>query len=334
MRLRTFTLLALGAVWALAGNPLAADAPSAAMLLLTARAANAPAPLATPIPYAGQEMVHPSVFYREGGWNGFPYWMAATPYAHSDAGLENPSLYCSLDGLTWSVPKGIVNPMIPKPKAARRYNSDCHLAGDPDGSLHMFYRAAGGDGDDTLFVVSSRDGLNWSAPRTILDVPLADERQLSPAVFFDAGRWTMYYVDSSQFPYLIRMRTGPKPEGPWSAPRAVEGISAPPHKMLWHLDAFRYQGCTVLLVDTTEIYRTQDGGHLFFAVSSDGLRFTQAEHPVLAPSDGWDSSIYRSCCLPMPGGKAFSIWYSAWGPALGWRVGFTRLELSASPAKL
>jgi len=106
----------------------------------------------------------------------------------------------------------------------------------------------------------------------------------------------------------------------------VQGVEAPPHKMLWHLDAFLFQGSTVLLVDTTEIYRTQDGGQLFFAVSADGLRFTRAKRPVLASSGGWDSSMYRSCCLPM-GGNRFAIWYSAWGPELGWRVGFTQVTL-------
>jgi len=325
--LRRLAGIVLWAVCGWAGTPGPATLAPAVQALLAARAANAPAPLATPVPYTGAEMVHPSVFHQEGGWNGFPYWMAATPYARSDAQYENPSLYCSMDGLDWQVPKGVVNPLIPKPRAARRYNSDCHLALDPDGRLHLFYRAAGGDQDDTLFVVSSRDGRHWTEPKVILDVPLADERELSPACYFDGARWVMYYVDSSQFPYVIRRRTAPRAEGPWSAAREVQGISAPPHQMLWHLDAFPFQGATVLLVDSTEIYRTQEGGHLFLAASSDGLAFTQGARPVLANTDGWDRSIYRSCCLPMAGGQALSLWYSAWGPDLGWRVGYTRINL-------
>ena len=55
---------------------------------------------------------------------------------------KNPSLYVSQDGVSWSAPPGIVNPLIPKPALARRYNSDPHLALDPDGRLHLFYRAA------------------------------------------------------------------------------------------------------------------------------------------------------------------------------------------------
>jgi len=278
------------------------------------------------VPYTGAELVHPSVVYREGGWNGYPYWMAATPYARSDAQFENPSLYCSLDGRAWSVPRGVVNPLVPRPKQARRYNSDCHLAMDPDGRLHLFYRVAGGDGDDVLYLTSSRDGMAWSAPRVVLDQPLADERELSPAVLFDGAGWVMYYVDSSEFPYVIRRRTAARAEGPWSAAEPVRGIAAPGHQMLWHLDAFRWRGATVLLVDTTEIYRTQEGGQLFFAVSADGLRFTRGERPVLAPGGGWDRSLYRSCCVPL-GGDRLAIWYSAWGPESGWRLGFTSVDL-------
>jgi len=314
--------LLLAALCASAGAP---DAPGPAAALLAASAANAAAPLATPVPYAGAELVHPSVFFREGGWNGFPYWMAVTPYAHSDARLENPSLYCSRDGLAWSVPRGLVNPLVPPTGLARRYNSDPHLAADPDGRLHLFYRVAGGDGDDTLFLTSSRDGSAWTRPRKILDVPLADERQLSPAVLFDGAGWVMYYVDSSEFPYVIRRRRAPRAEGPWSAPEPVRGVAAPAHQMLWHLDAFRWRGATVLLVDTTEIYRTQEGGQLFFAVSADGLAFTRGERPVLAPSAGWDRSLYRSCCVPVGQGR-LAIWYSAWGPDSGWRLGFTQVE--------
>jgi hypothetical protein len=294
---------------------------------LSATARNAAAPLATPQPYTGGELVHPSVFYREGGWNGFPYWMAVTPYAHSDAQYENPSLYCSLDGQEWRVPPGIHNPLVAKPARDRRYNSDPHLVPDPDGRLHLFYRAAGGDGNDTLFLTSSRDGRAWTAPKVVLDVDLADERQLSPAVVFDGQAWSMYYVDSSSFPYVIRRRSAARPEGPWSEPREVTGIQAPAHKMLWHLDAFRWRGGTVLLVDTTEIYRTQDGGQLFFAVSADGLAFTRGEKPVLAPGPGWDRSLYRSCCVPV--GDRLGLWYSAWGPDLGWRLGFAWVDLPA-----
>ena len=314
-----FLLACLVAAAGWAGDPAAA--------LLAARAANAPAPLATPVPYSGTELVHPSVFHQDGGWNGYAYWMAVTPYAHSDAQYENPSLYVSQDGVTWSVPPGIVNPLIAKPALARRYNSDPHLAGDPDGRLHLFYRAAGADQDDTLFLVSSRDGRHWTAPRVILDEPLADERELSPAVFWDGRTWVMYYVDASQFPYVIRRRTASVAEGPWSPAREVQGVAAPPHRMLWHLDAFPYRGTTVLLVDTTEIYRTQEGGQLFFAVSADGLAFTRAEQPVLAAGPGWDRSMYRSCCLPLGGGVDLAIWYSAWGPGLGWRLGYTRLRI-------
>jgi hypothetical protein len=155
-------------------------------------------------------------------------------------------------------------------------------------------------------------------------VPLEDERQLSPAVFFDGTGWVMYYVDASAFPYAVRRRTAPRPEGPWSEPAAVQGVAAPPDRMLWHLDAFKDGPDTVLLLDTTEVYHTQSGGQLFVAVSRDGLSFRRGAAPLLNPSGGWDRSIYRACCLPM-GRKGYALWYSAWGPELGWRLGYTEV---------
>ena len=293
--------------------------------LLTLSAPNAAAPLATPVPCTGTELVHPSVVFQEGGWNGFPYWMAVTPYAHSDGQFENPSLYCSLDGQLWVTPKGITNPLVPKPETPRRYNSDCHLVLGPGGTLHLFYRTAGADRNDTLLLISSTDGRRWTRPRTVLDVDLADERQLSPAVVFDGALWNLYYVDSSGYPFLIRRRTAQHPEGPWSAALPVTGIAPPAERMLWHLDAFRYQGSTVLLVDATAIYKTMEGGQLYLAVSQDGTAFTRGAAPVLSFSQGWDSSLYRSCALPLrrSGQEILGIWYSAWGSALGWRLGYT-----------
>jgi len=141
----------------------------------------------------------------------------------------------------------------------------------------------------------------------------------------------MYYVDASAFPYTVERRTAPRPEGPWSGPSPVRGIAAPPERMLWHLDAFQDDGATVLLLDTTEVYRTRAGGQLFVAVSEDGVTFRQGAKPLLGPSSGWDRSIYRSCCLPSQreGRKVYTVWYSAWGPELGWRLGLT--EVAPAP---
>ena len=293
--------------------------------LLKLTAPNAPAPLASPVPYTGAELVHPSVFFRASGWNGYPYWLAVTPYAHSDGQFENPCLYCSLDGQAWITPKGVTQPLVPKPALARRYNSDPHLAMGPDDTLHLFFRTAGADQNDQLWLTSSRDGQHWSKPKLVLDVDLADERQLSPGVFYDGSLWQMYYVDSSAYPFVIRHRKASHPEGPWELAPPITGIEPPPDRMLWHLDAFRDGERTVLLVDTTAIYKTTEGGQLYLAESRDGTQFTRAAAPVLSFSKGWDSSLYRSCALPLVrnGKERLGIWYSAWGPGLGWRLGYT-----------
>ncbi|HLO65670.1 MAG TPA: hypothetical protein VK188_01535 [Holophaga sp.] len=290
--------------------------------LLAARAPNAPAPLAMP---GGGEWVHPSVVHVPAGWNGHAWWMAATPYPDSDAAQENPCLFCSDDGVAWRVPGGAANPLVPRPKEARRYNSDPHLALDPGGDLLLFFRTAGGDRGDVLWLMRSRDGVRWSPPRKILETPLEDERQLSPAVLRHGDGWALYYVDASAYPYTVRRRTAPRPEGPWSPPMAVTGLSTPEDRMIWHLDAFREGDAVALLLNTTAVYRTREGGALVLALSRDGLAFTPAGRPLLGGTPGWDRSIYRSCCVPLAGG-GHRIYYSAWGPGLGWRLGLAALD--------
>lgn len=290
---------------------------------------NAPRPLRLPAPPEGTEWVHPSVAAPAGGWGGFAYWMAATPYAHSDGATENPCLFVSRDGTSWETPPGLANPLVPRPRAERRYNSDPHLVAAPDGQLLLFYREAGDARNDALHLLRSRDGRAWSRPRKVLEAPLEDERLVSPAVVEAQGVWWLYTVDTAAYPYQVNRRTAAKPEGPWSAPEPVRGLAPPPGRMLWHLDAFRDRGRTILLLDCTEVYQTQAGGQLVFATSSDGLNFRQAPAPVLTGSSGWDRSIYRSCCLPERNGgqTAYRIWYSAWGPDLGWQVGQTVAEV-------
>lgn len=293
--------------------------------LCRAAAPNASQPLRMPVPPEGSEWVHPSVAAPAGGWRGFAYWMAATPYAHSDEATENPCVVVSQDGSTWTTPPGLVNPLVPRPRQARRYNSDPHLQVTPDDRLLLTYRVAGDGRNDELWMLWTRDGRAWSRPKRVLDAPLEDERLVSPALVRVAAGWWLYTVDTAAYPYQVRRRTAAQPEGPWSAPEPVVGLEPPPGRMVWHLDAFQDGGRTVLLLDCTEVYRTQAGGQLVFASSVDGRVFRQAAAPVLTGSMGWDRSIYRACCLPERKGDrvTYRIWYSAWGPDLGWQLGQT-----------
>ncbi len=80
---------------------------------LLAMAANAANVLTIPTYDSNPNVGHPDVLYVAGGWNGYPYWMAMTPYPSTDR--ENPSIVASADGNTWVVPAGLTNRVVPLP---------------------------------------------------------------------------------------------------------------------------------------------------------------------------------------------------------------------------
>lgn len=292
--------------------------------LSKAGAVSASVPLATPVPYYGSELVHPDIYFNPSGWNGHRFWMAVTPYATSNTVYENPSIYCSDDGQHWITPPGVTNPLVPYPGVGVGYNSDPDLVNGLDGKLYLFFRFTTGS-IDTEKVMSSADGSNWSEPVTVFGTGDTSERQLSPSYLFDGGVWTMYYVRLSDC--SIQRRRAPSMTGPWSPPTAVSIVDPPAGKSYWHLDVASILGKTVLLIDAVKT-GTASGGQLFLAWSGDGVDFTRAPNPVLAGTQAWDASVYRSTFMPMylGSGLKLGIWYSALG-SVGWRVGYTETNV-------
>uniref|UniRef100_A0AAU6WNH0 Uncharacterized protein n=1 Tax=Chryseobacterium endophyticum TaxID=1854762 RepID=A0AAU6WNH0_9FLAO len=64
---------------------------------------------------------HPDVQYFQDGLNGYKYWMVFTPYfgtigiAKDARRYENPTIVVSNDGLNWSPPPGMDNPLQKTP---------------------------------------------------------------------------------------------------------------------------------------------------------------------------------------------------------------------------
>jgi hypothetical protein len=276
---------------------------------------NAAAPLIMPSPYDPNEFVHPDVLFFPRGWNGYRYWMGVTPYPNGADASENPSVLASNDRITWVLPPGATNPVVPN---AGGYNSDPDLIFD-GGLLHMVYRRVASG--DEINVLSSADGRQWTAPTLLWN----DGSTLSPAIVHDGTQWVCYFVDGSTTPYSIRYRTAAVVTGPWSASAlctyptptyGTTGVYAP-----WHLNAFRHNDKTYLLINEN----AQTGRNLRFAVSADGVTFAPAAQPVMVTQAGWDgTSLYRASAVVRPGGDRLWMWYSALGPQ-GWRVGYTEI---------
>lgn len=213
--------------------------------------------------------IHPSVVdMGSGGWNGYRYWLADTPYAAENTSLENPSILCSHDGVSWQPPAGLVNPIDPWPGAPSdftNYNSDTELVHDPDSDqLVCYWREVDQSSGfaEILHTATSPDGVTWTHHDPFT---LSGYRSLSPAVVRMAdGQWRLWTFSNSS---ATRMLTAPAATGPWAyAATNVTWVNRA--EADWH-------GDVMLCSDGVlrGIYSPRGAAYPFTA-SSDGLTFT------------------------------------------------------------
>jgi hypothetical protein len=207
-------------------------------------------------------------------WHNYRYWMAFTPYPGNNSDrfrLENPSFVASNDGLSWMVPDGVTNPVIPPPGVAdlRRsltldiplrlifwyvrgtikrisFNADPALFLDSNGTMLMAYvHTIKGGGHDEVVVASSSDG--W---RSIQDLTIVVHRfrerdawevNVPSIVQTDDSLMHVYYgcvpfdADGKRPRYDrtgLRRRTG-RTMKTLGAPVNIH-ITYPPGRRLWH----------------------------------------------------------------------------------------------------
>lgn len=111
------------------------------------------------------EATHPSVIYVRRAPNGKRWWMAMTPYYNTDIKLENPSILCSDDGINWTEPAKGINPLVPAPESG--FNADTTLVYDDSENKFYLYYAHFNGNVEKKYVLTSSNGVNWSAPQEV-----------------------------------------------------------------------------------------------------------------------------------------------------------------------
>lgn len=253
--------------------------------------------------YDGANSVtHPSVLHFPEKWNGYYYWMAATPYPSDNAAYENPSIWASLDGDTWVVPPGGTNPVEPA-IGGSGYNSDTHLEVGPDGTVYLFWRAympSQVGTEERIYYRSSTDGVTWSAKTLVRSADATVERLLSPAVFWDGDQWVMYAVDFIPSPNEIVRLTSDTLTGTWTSAVTCT-CTFPSGKEPWHLDAKKWGDQVLLLVNDTTTGQSGANGDLFLCSATDGVTFTRSTFPVIPRASAWHNTTYRASLVPRIG---------------------------------
>ncbi|GAA4386386.1 hypothetical protein GCM10023153_00080 [Ornithinibacter aureus] len=283
--------------------------------------------LLIPTPDGSGQMAHPDVVYVPGGFAGFPYLMACTPYPFGVDRFENPCLRVSDDGVRWQPLPGAPDPVVPAPTDPSRHWSDTDLS-LVDGVLHLVFRGCvRGAQDAQLLVTKSRDGIEWTEPTVFHE----GHRIVSPALVHHEGRWSMWHVEAdsnpgdqgsrlvrTQGPELISLRE------PTTCP-----IDIPGHR-LWHVDVVATDlGWEALCAAYPERANASRCA-LFHAVSADGLSFRLSQRrPVLRPRAGtWSSRvIYRATLVKSSSG--YRVWYSGGSWAKRWGVGLAEGPIGA-----
>jgi hypothetical protein len=290
----------------------------------------------TPTYDGSGQSVHPGISYFPSGWNGYEYWLAITPYPDGDPSFENPSILVSHDGLTWSEPLGITNPVaLPPEPPDGSYLADGELFYDETSDqLWLYYPHQNVGGDSYMVRKTSDDGVNWGDPRQdddrIFSVP--DFQILSPAVEKIGSQYWMWTVNSGSFGCTaastqIEYRTSTNGIT-WTLPGTVN-FSQPGYTP-WHLDVITVPSKSELwaLVAAYPSGTGCDNTDLLFAKSTNGIDWTTYPVQALLPSPGttWDSAqIYRSTLLYDAANDRLRVWYSAstYQGAPIWHQGYT-----------
>lgn len=270
-------------------------------------------PLELPTVDGSGQVVHPDVVVLPRSWEGGAarLAMAITPYPYGDARQENPSLFVSGAGATWATPTGAQNPVV---RPTGGYLSDPALAFDPSAhELRMYYREVVGP-EDVIRLVTTPDGVRWSAPRETARVP--SYGLVSPSVVRrSATHWLMWSVDGGAqgcadpqaHVDLRRSEDGVR----WGAPTRV--VLDQPGGSPWHVDV-TWIGH---LHEYWALYNLKPSGTcatpaVYLATSPDGVHWTTSRNPVLQRSAvaAFADIVYRSSFVYTPADDMVTFYFS------------------------
>lgn len=266
-------------------------------------------------------VTHPSILHAPGGWKGYEYWMAFTPYPMGREAHEDPNIVASNDGDVWVVPAGLTNPIDDQTGRPDPHNSDTNLAWGPNGELVCTWRMVDRpNGSQNVIVWSwSLDGVTWSAPAEVMRVPLESTHSslLAPSLFWLGDRWRIYGVSSRPSPneLIYFESTAQKPTtNDWGAPTVCETGPKFPTRDWWHQDIQQdpdggYYGVM------QDVSRGDAGldGDLFLMRSSDGDTWEISEIPLIPKIGAEHDSLYKSVVLANGSGRnrTYDVWYAA-----------------------
>lgn len=236
--------------------------------------------ITVPSPYNDVDpwILHPSALFVPGGFGGYEYWMAYTPMSLGNSMYENPCICASHDGLTWVLPDGAPNPIVGYP-GNPAYNSDTHLTITPDGSqLVIVYRTRNEATKNRIKVVTSANGVQWSAPVVVWEGGVGSSDFASPSLYFDPtiSKWVMIGHNLESAGREVRRITSSDLLSGWDVIPTNLTFPEPAGKKWWHSWFTRLPSGRLVGVAQDNMGGSNNG-EIYICQSVDGLKFEHAK---------------------------------------------------------
>ena len=310
------------------------------------------------------QAVHPSVIdflneYNIPQWGGYRYWMAMTPYPHSNDSYENPSLLASHDGERWITPNGIKNPLAWAAGGWEHgFHNDPDLIYNPyDNRIWLYFRHASNRSLRIELIRISDDMAMADSITVMKQSPWSqlENKNRSMCIWQEShNRWHMWGGGGSNEPpygiYYFYSSDGIS----WSDPiQCLNEHGLDPFHTLgcynWHMSCKpnpqrkrveflcqvishnrTYSNFTRFLRMASERLWKDHGYYVMHTqCSMDNLTVFQTPHtkPVLVPSKfGWDNLLVYRCCFQIykcSDTFRYKIWYSPLSRKGKWGIGLT-----------
>ncbi len=265
---------------------------------------NAPAPLTTPTYEGSGQVVEPNVLFFPHAWSGHHYWMIMTPYPGGNAAYENPSILVSEDGLSWSVPEGLTNPLDLPAEGVLADPTIVHDSATNELWAYYLHEITGDGGHwEEARRMTSADGIHWSLPTQVLEGELFPAE--SPSVLKvrgGFGMWSVEFGDQGCSTPASRVTERLSVDGlHWAQPDDV-GIGIPGY-VVWHLNMTWVPGTTRLLgaIAAYPVGSSSNHTELFLAYTTDSGSWVTVPKPLLAPGPHWrlGRPLYLSVVCPL-----------------------------------
>ena len=274
-------------------------------LFMDVRFENASTHLGLPTtPAEDDQCLHPDVVYAPQGFGGHNWWMVMTPFPLTNAGdYELPEILCSDTGLpgSWAAPAGLTNPIFAHVKG--EYHADPSLLLH-NSVLYCFFLHVTITPVNRVVCMTSRDGVAWSGPSTVID-DYAANLILAPVVRNVKGTFYMWCVDRTAGinAGVVKRRSSSSPLGPYSAAETctLNGIGI---DRAWHVNVQQF-GDKYLMVGTFNPAK-----ELYLGVSTDGLTFNCQEIFYVNNSRGsWDDAGTYQASLVQCDDGSYDLFY-------------------------